>query len=100
MTKEEIVQKVGKPLLRPLGVAQLVSLIGFFTSPIIWIWCGWNLAWKVGLTLLVICAIISIFYHAIKQIIEQMVNEEVKPIKSGFMQRLEESIENSAQKEN
>ena len=50
ITKESMSKYLGRPLLRPIGIIQLVFLIMMLLSPIIWIWFKWSIAWKVGLT--------------------------------------------------
>ena len=58
MKKEELVQSIGKPFLRPLGILQSILLLLFIASPFIWIWHSWDLAWKLGLTGLFGCIVI------------------------------------------
>jgi hypothetical protein len=50
MTKDQMISEIGRPILRPLGLIQAVFLAALISSPFLWIWAGWTLAWKVGLT--------------------------------------------------
>lgn len=83
-----------------VGAVYLISIIGVILSPIVWIWLGWSLAWKVGLSSI----IISIYFHKVLKFIEkEELNKDVNDItkifrgekikKSKFQVRLEEAME-------
>lgn len=94
MTKEEIIQEVGKPLLRTIGLLQAVCLIAFVSSPFIWIWYNWNYAWKIGLTGFIGIVLMYGIYKLAKETISESVDEYLKKNstkpKSKFQQRLEQ----------
>jgi hypothetical protein len=94
MTKEEIITEVGKPILRPIGIIQLIFLFAFIFSPLIWIWYGWNIAWKICLTGLIGVIIFYGIYKFLKKIIIDSVNEvsdiqAQNNIKSTFQEKIE-----------
>ena len=93
MTKQEIIQSVGKPILMPLGILQLLLLILFISSPFIWIWHSWNLAWKIGLTAFFSCIVVYLVYKLVKDCLTEIVDAEIenqksKNQKSKFQQKL------------
>lgn len=98
MKKEELVQGIGKPFLMPLGILQLLLLLLFISSPFIWIWHSWDLAWKLGLTGLFGCIVVYLVYKVVKQSLTEIVDAEIekqtpKSNKSKFKQKLDETIE-------
>ena len=60
-----------KYIKRVLGLIQLLSLITLFISPLFWIWLNWELCWKLALSSLLIIIICTLFYHALKNIIDR-----------------------------
>lgn len=92
MTKDEIILEVGRPLLRPLGLAQGIFILAFISSPFIWIWGSWDIAWKMGLTGLIGIILSYSFYKAVKKVVTEHVNEKlnVSNPKSKFQERLEQ----------
>lgn len=100
MEREEIFKSVGKPFLRTLGILQGLLLMLFISSPFIWIWHSWNLAWKLGLTGLFGCIVVYFVYSVVKQSINEIVEQEIKKQtptvqKSKFQQKLEDAIAKS-----
>ena len=100
MEREEIFESVGKPFLRPLEILQGLLVMLFISSPFIWIWHSWNLAWKLGLTSLFGCMVVYFIYSIVKQSINQIIDEEIKKQtptvqKSKFQQKLEDAIAKS-----
>ena len=98
MKKEELVQSIGKPFLRPLGILQSILLLLFIASPFIWIWHSWDLAWKLGLTGLFGCIVIYGVYSIVKQSVTEIIDSEIKKQtptsqKSKFQQKLDEMQE-------
>ena len=95
MTKEEITKEIGKKILRPIAYIQAIFLLTFISSPFIWIWNSWDLAWKIGITGIIGTLLIYWVYNITKTAISEAVEEELKkPVdtekKSRFQQRLEE----------
>ena len=80
MKKEKIIKEVGKPILKPLGITQGVFLLGFLFSPIIWIWLGWSIAWKTGLTGLIGTLLIYMIYSSVKRTTTKSVNESLQEL--------------------
>lgn len=100
MTHEEIVSEVGKPILRPLGLTQLVFLIAMAASPFLWIWHSWAMAWKTGLTGLLGVIVMTSIYHFVKKLISDGVKQEMEknpPLKkTSFQERLEAQMNKKA----
>lgn len=97
MEKEKLVQNIGKPLLRPLGILQLLLLLLFISSPFIWIWHSWSLAWKLGLTGIFGMFIVYAVYKMVKETVTEVIDAEIEKqtknktgYKSKFQQKLEE----------
>ena len=94
MTKEETIQEVGRPILRPLGFIQGVFILTFISSPFIWIWKDWEYAWKTGLTGLIGVLFIWQVDKLARKIIKKAVNENYEDFKQNkpicnFQKRLE-----------
>lgn len=94
MTKESTVQEIGKPILMPLGIMQVIFLLGLLSSPFIWIWHTWDLAWRVGLTSIIGASIIGLLYSSAKKVIIQSIEDASDKIqrrgaKTNFQVRLE-----------
>ncbi len=101
MKKEEIIEEVGRPILRPLGLIQGVFLLAFLISPILWIWIGWTIAWKVGLTGLIGSILIYWIYKIAKQVVTDEVNNGLgTKQKSRFQERLEQLVNERKEKLN
>ena len=98
MKKEEVIKGIGKPFLMPLGVLQLLLLMLFLSSPFIWIWHSWDLAWKLGLTGVFGCIVVYLVYKVVQQSLAKIVDAEIekkttKNRKSKFQQKLDEMQE-------
>lgn len=92
MTKEKMIQEVGKPILRTIGFIQLILIITLFSSVFIWIWGTWDLAWKIGLSAFIGICITALVYRVAKDLISQSVDKSLNdnnPTKSNFQKRLE-----------
>jgi hypothetical protein len=97
MTKEDLVQGIGKPILIPLGFLQLLLLLLFLSSPFVWIWHSWSLAWKLGVTGLFGCIFVFLIYKLVKQSITNIVDSEIekqtpKNGESKFQKKLQEIL--------
>jgi len=91
---------VGRPFLIPLGILNILALLGFVASIIVWIWISWALAWKIGLTCIIVAIISSSLYKYIRRMIRSSVqhafdtaSKEAKPHLSKFMQKLQDYSE-------
>lgn len=98
MTEEQLIQEIGKPILRPLGFLQLIALSALFSSPFIWIWYSWDLAWKVGLTGFLTALLIGWFGKFCKKTILENIKQAEKELerkspKSRFQERLKKLLE-------
>lgn len=97
-----------------IGLFGLIALIGFFSSFIFWIWYGWSIAWKIGLTSIVVVVISRFlqesFNRGLKkaeddyiQILKNNIDISYTPTgikKSKFQKRLEEMAEERKRKNN
>lgn len=98
MDKEQLIQEIGKPILRTLGWLQAIFIFTLITSPFIGIWHDWGLGFKVALSSILIMAIISLIYHIIKKIINELIDENFSKeskVKNTFQEKLDEKIKNS-----
>ncbi len=97
MIKEDITHKIGKPMTLPLTIVIGIFILFLISSPFIWIWLGFALAWKVGLTGLIGIMISNFFLKVINKAVSSAVDsamkrmEEGKP-KSKFQERLEKMV--------
>ena len=100
MKRNEIIQEVGKPVLRPMGVIQLVFVLAIAVSPFIWMWHSWYFAWRTCLTgvigALIIYGIHSIAIKTISEAVDKELanNKHDKP-KSTFHTKLENMMRES-----
>lgn len=67
--------EVGRPILVPLGIVNVLSLVFIMLSPILWIWYNWDIAWKVGLTAIAVYIVSLVLYHVAKEIIKKTIKE-------------------------
>ena len=100
MKRKEIIQEVGKPLLIPMGVIQLVFVIAIAVSPFIWMWHSWYFAWRTCLTgmigTLIIYGIYSITIKKISEAVdEELSNNKLDKPKSSFRTKLEDMTRES-----
>lgn len=91
---------VGRPFLIPLGILNILALLGFVASIIVWIWISWALAWKIGLTCIIVALISSMVYKFVRRIIKSSVQQAfdaasntATPHLSKFMQKLQDYSE-------
>lgn len=78
MTKENLVQNIGKPILMPLGILQALLLLLFISSPFIWIWHSWDIAWKLGLTGLFGMLLVFAVYKMVKETVTEVIDAEIE----------------------
>lgn len=103
MDKEEIIQEVGKSILRPIGIMKMLCLLAFLSTPFIWIWFDWFLAWRIGLTGFIGAIFLLGIYKVVKNAIDEGVTEELdkieegKPTTSRFQEKLNKAMEASRQ---
>jgi len=55
-------------MYRVIELIHLLFLIGLISSPFIWIWEGWSLGWRVGLSTLIGVIICNLIYKTKKKI--------------------------------
>lgn len=82
MTNEQIISNARRHVLRPLGYAQMFFAIVLAASPFIWIWLGWSVAWRTGLTGLIGMAMIALIYRVCEILIANAFKEIAKDAKS------------------
>lgn len=102
MTKEEAIKEVGRPLLKPIGICQILCLMAVVSTPFIAMWHSWSIAWRVGLTGLFGVLILGGLYLFIKKIIVDAVDKEwgqqhPEPNKSKFRQKMEKMTQEQTQ---
>ena len=102
MKKEEIVSHIGKPILNPLGNLVMLCLIGIASSPFIWIWFGFWLAFKIFMSCILGALLFTWLYKAVERICKEVVDKEMesKPNlngKSKFQEKLSYLIEQQKQ---
>ena len=97
MKREEVISELGKPILRPLAWLVLFGIIAFVSTPFVWMWDSWYLAWRVGLTGFISFWVFGLSHKFVESVITEGVNQEIdrmdkgEPVTSKFKQRLEEA---------
>lgn len=93
MRKDEIAKEIGGKVLMRTGMISIVFASAMVLFPFVWIWAGFGLAWKVGLTGLIGYIISALIYLALKKIIseaaDEIIEKELMDLKT-FSQRLDE----------
>lgn len=89
--KEEYVNQKIRYMAIAVGLVNLIVVISLFASPIVWIWHGWDLAWKIALSSFILHKIINPIYEAIKKTLPDFDDEKQK---LSFQQRLDEALNN------
>ena len=89
------VMRVGRRVLRPLSLLQMVFFLAIISSPFIWIWGSLGLAWKVGLTGVIGMVLVAWVYNSFKKSIAKSLKEiNANPDRvvktSKFQQKLEQ----------
>ena len=101
-SKEEIVREPGKNYLIVLGIIHGICLAVVVSSPFIWMWIDWSLAWRVGLSGLLTAIVCAAIYNFVKKTIREVVAEDMektnpnKPSNSRSKQKLEEAMDASS----
>ena len=88
MKREELLQYVGKPLLRPLGILQMLLLLLFIASPFVGIWYSWSLAWRLALTGLIGTVIVYWVCLMVEKSVIKFVDNEIKKGKDSKLEIL------------
>lgn len=78
MKREELIQSLGKPFFKPLGILQALLLLLFIVSPFVWMWHSWSLAWRLGLTGLLGNVVSYCVYSIVKKSVTEFVDAEIK----------------------
>ncbi len=97
MTNNEMISEMGSPILKPLGYIFIGFILSVVSSPFVWIWYSWEMAWKIGLTGIIGMIFTIIIYKIVKLIVSQSVEENLKKLKeekprSTFQERLEQMV--------
>lgn len=78
---EEAVLTIGSPILQPIGIVQGIFILALLSSPFIWIWVGWGVAWKVGLTGIIGTVVLYFIYSGIKRVFTEEVKNRLRNTK-------------------
>jgi hypothetical protein len=78
MDKEQLTKEIGRPITRPIRLAQSFFLLAFISTPFIWIWISFSLTWKVALTAIIGILITKFFDYVAKKVIAEAVEDEIK----------------------
>jgi membrane protein implicated in regulation of membrane protease activity len=103
MSREEVIQEMGRPFLMPLGIMQMLCLLAFISTPFIWMWFDWSLAWRIGLSGLISAILVYGVYKVVKNAINEIVTEELdkiegdRPTTSIFQEKLNKAMESLRQ---
>ncbi len=82
-----------------LGFQALGYITLVLAAPISWIWAGWGIAWKVGLSGIILIVVSGIVYAVVKKMIikelearaEKLKQEKANdPVESAWAERLKE----------
>lgn len=98
MRKEELISNTERPLLRVLGIIQVVFILIIISAPFVWIWGTGELAGKLFLTGLIGALIIRGLYALVQMVVRTSIEEAIskyepnKKTKGKFAMRLEEMI--------
>jgi uncharacterized BrkB/YihY/UPF0761 family membrane protein len=65
-------EKRKRKIILIIGKILLLGFMSFLISPVLWIWYGWSIAWKVGLTGLLIWLIFTFIYKFIKDTLKEL----------------------------
>ena len=60
-----------------LNTVLFMSMIAIVTSPVVWVWYGWTLSWKVFVTGLVVFGI----FYGIDKVMRSVINDQIDKIK-------------------
>lgn len=93
MKKEQLVSELGRPILRPIGILQVLFVLAFISSPFIWIWKDFTTASKVGVTGIAGAVILYFIYEFVKKVVGNAIDESVNDLldkkpKGKFQERL------------
>lgn len=102
MKKEEITEAIGRPLLNPLKNLFCLGLLSLISSPFIWIWIGFILAFKIFISSIIFILIVVISYKFVEKCVKETIEEEMKKEqpstgKSKFMEKLDKVMEQQKQ---
>lgn len=75
MKKEELVSKMTKPILMPLGLLQVIFTLAVLSSPLIWLWISWSLAWKIALSGVILNIVNGLIYNYILTVAKKEVDK-------------------------
>lgn len=99
MTPEQITQKLGRKILLPISLINLISMLCVIASLFFMIWGDFSYAFKIGLTGLLGLIFSGALYNFVKKTIKDAVEHQLKEgaenksvKKSKFQERLEKII--------
>lgn len=95
MTPKQFSKHLFKPLKKFIAALIFITIFGIMSFPFIWIWVGFSLAWKVGLSSLIANGCIFFFNHIIEEVSEQVAKKAIDnpDIESKFQTKLKELID-------
>lgn len=93
--EDTLVEKIGKPILRPIALLQLIFVLCIVVSPFMLFWFDWLLVLKIFGT--GVLGVITTYYayKIVRSIVSDIIDEKIKSnkpnilIKSKFQQKLE-----------
>ena len=77
MKKQEVIEELGRPFLRPIGFAQGVFLLAVIISPFLWIWGSGDIAWKTALSGLIGVLLAKFLDQAVRFALNKVADEVV-----------------------
>ncbi len=86
MTEDEIVSEVLNPIvsevLNPwrkiIAIFQFIFLLALISSPLIWVWGVYDIAWKIGLTAIILMVLNTGIYYFLKKKATNAAEEALK----------------------
>ena len=75
--KEYLLNQTGRWILAFIGLIQAMFVLDLLSSPFVWIWHSWDLAWKMGSTGLIGTLVMYVIYRFLKKVILESVEEEL-----------------------
>lgn len=104
MNNKQLAEKLGRPILKWILLAKAIFVIGFISTPFVWIWIGFYAFLKVLITSIIGVLITNFFNYVTKKVCEDYVNKTVKneskktDTRSKFTQRMEKVMEEHKKK--
>jgi len=106
LVKEKVVNEASMPIIRPMSFIGILGLIGMMTSPVVWIWGGFDYAWKTAATSFFVLIAVHLLSLLVRSVFRDTYDREVEIAskeeaikdykcnskKSSFQRHLEEAV--------